>query len=209
MSMVKLASRTFGDWSRTLEEGEHAARTALSIEPDHPTAHTALAALLTFQGRLEEAFGHFERQLALNPNLALTHSWLGIAHVLMGNAKLAIRPHETAIELSPRDTRLSTYIRNLALAHLHLERDAEALIIAERSVHVPRPWPRSYETLAMAYAVNGLHEEARAAVDVLLRHWPGYSIAAHKAEIMSSRPAFLAQRERLLEGLRRAGLPEG
>jgi len=206
--MVRLASRAFDDWARTIEEGEEAARTALSIEPDHATAHGALAALLTFQGRLEEAFGHFERQMALNPNLALAHSWLGIAHVLMGNARLAIRPHETAIELSPRDPRLSTYIRNLALAHLHLERDAEALILAERSVHVPRPWPRSYETLAMAYGVNGLHEEASAAVEVLRRHWPGYSIAAHKAEIMSDRPAFLAQRERLLEALRRAGLPE-
>jgi TolB-like protein len=207
MCMVKLASRSFGDWSRTIEEGEAAARKALALEPDHGSAHTALAALLTFQGRLEEAFGHFERQMSLNPNLALTHHWLGIAHVLMGNARLAIRPMETSIELSPRDPRLSTYIRNLALAHLHLERDAEALILAERSVRVPRPWPRSYETLAMAYAANGLLEEARAAVEVLLRHWPGYTIAAHRAEMMSNRPAFLAQRERLLEALKAAGLP--
>jgi TolB-like protein/tetratricopeptide (TPR) repeat protein len=206
--MVKLASRSFGDWAQTIEEGEHAARTALSIEPDHGTAHTALAALLTFQGKLEEAFGHFERQMSLNPNLALTHHWLGIAHLLMGNAKLAVRPMETSVELSPRDPRLSTFIRNLALAHLHLERDAEGLILAERSVHVPRPWPRSYETLAMAYGVNGLLEEARAAVAVLLKHWPGYSIATHRTEMMSRRPAFLGQRERLLDALRRAGLPE-
>ena len=206
--MVKLAARTFDGWTRTIEEGERAARMALSIEPDHGTAHTALAALLTFQGRLEEALGHYERQMSLNPNLALAHNWLGIAHILMGNAKLAIRPLETSIELSPRDPRISTYIRNLALAHLHLDRDAEALILAERAVHVPRPWPRSYETLVMAYGVNGLQEEARAAVEVLRGHWPGYSIAAHKAEIMSDRPAFLAQRERLLEALRRAGLPE-
>ncbi len=206
--MVKLASRTFDDWSRTIEEGEHAARTALAIEPDHGTAHTALAALLTFQGRLEEALGHYERQMSLNPNVALAHNWLGIAHILMGNAMLAIRPLEASIELSPRDPRISTYIRNLALAHLHLEHDTEALILAERSVHVPRPWPRSYETLAMACSMSGLMEEARAAVAVLVKHWPGYGIATHKAEIMSNRPAFLAQRERLLEGLRRAGLPE-
>jgi adenylate cyclase len=146
--------------------------------------------------------------LSLNPNVALTHNWIGIAHMLMGNARLAIRPMETSIELSPRDPRLSTFIRNLALAHLHLDQDPEGLILAERSVHVPRPWARSYETLAMAYAVNGLMEEARAAVEVLLRHWPGYSIAAHRAEMMSNRPAFLAQRERLLEALRRAGLPD-
>jgi hypothetical protein len=41
----------------------------------------------------------------------------------------------------------------------------------------------------------------------LLEHWPGYSIARHRAEMMSRRPEFLAQRERLLDGLREAGLP--
>jgi hypothetical protein len=60
----------------------------------------------------------------------------------------------------------------------------------------------------MAYAVSGLHEDSRAAVKVLLGRWPGYSVAQHRAEMMSDRPAFLAQRERLLAGLRKAGLPE-
>jgi Tfp pilus assembly protein PilF len=112
------------------------------------------------------------------------------------------------IELSPRDRRLSTLTRNLALAYLHLGEDEKALHLGERSIHQHPVWPRSYETLAAAYAVSKLLDDARAAVEVLLRHWPGYSIAQHRAEMMSNRPGFLAQRERLLDGLGSAGLPE-
>lgn len=205
--LMRLATRTAADPARALDEGEHAAAVALSLDPDHTTANGSMGAILAYRGRFEEALGFLERQTALNPNLAIAQQWTGIVHILMGNARLALRPLEMCIEISPRDPRLSTFIRNLALAHLHLERDAEALIHAERSVTVPRPWARSYETLAMAYAANGLIEEATAAVAVLLRHWPGYSVAAHRAEMMSHRPVFVTQRERLLEGLRCAGLP--
>ena len=207
-NMLELATRTSTDRARSLEEALAASRRALRLEPDHPTAHSALGASLVYAGQFDEALEAFERQMALNPNFALAHQWKGIARILVGEPLLAIRPLETAIELSPRDPRLSTFIRNLALAYLHLGNDEKGLILAERSVHVPRPWPRSYETLAAAYAVSGLMDDARAAVQVLLARWPGYSIAQHRAEMMSHRPAFLAQRERLLDGLRRAGLPE-
>lgn len=208
LHVMALSTRRTTDPAASMREGEDAARRALALDPEHRTANSSLGAMLAYQGRFEEALAAIARQMALNPNLAIAHQWKGIVHLLMGDARLAIEPFETAIDLSPWDSRISTFIRNLALAHLHLGRDAEGLAIAERSVHVPKPWPRSYETLAAACAVNGLVEEARAAVEVLVRHWPGYSIARHRAEMMSDRPAFLAQRERLLEGLRVAGLPE-
>jgi adenylate cyclase len=205
--IMALATRNFGDWDEATAVAESASRKAISLDPENRTAHAALGAALTYQGRFEEALSALARQMELNPNHAIAHQWVGIVHILMGNARLAIQPLETAIALSPRDPRMSTFIRNLALAHLHLREDAQALVIAERSIHHPKPWPRSFETLAAAYAVNGLMEEARAAAKRLLEHWPRYSIAMHRAEMMSRRPEFLVQRERLLEGLREAGLP--
>ena len=207
-NLIALATRAAPDRHKAVDEAEGAARKALALDPSDRSANWSLGAALAYQGRFEEALGSFERQMALNPNLALAHQWVGIVHILMGNPQFAVRPLETAIELSPRDPRMSTFIRNLALAYLHMEQDPQGLILAERSIHVPRPWPRSYETLAMAYAVSGLPEDARAAVKVLLGRWPGYSISQHRAEMMSDRPAFLAQRERLLAGLRAAGLPD-
>jgi tetratricopeptide (TPR) repeat protein len=207
-NLVALATRAVAHWQKAIDEAEAAARKVLELNPNDRTANWALGTALAYQGRFEDALGSFERQMALNPNLALAHQWTGIVHILMGNPELALPPLETAIELSPRDPRMSTFIRNQALAYLHMGQDSQGLILAERSVHVPKPWPRSYETLAMAYAVSGLPEDARAAVKVLLARWPGYSIAQHRAEMMSRRPAFVVQRERLLVGLRDAGLPE-
>jgi Tfp pilus assembly protein PilF len=205
---MDLATRNTGDWEGSIAACESAAVRALELDPNHGSANFALATARAYQGRLEDALASIERQMAANPNLAIAHQWRGIVLILMGRPAQAVVPLEKAIELSPRDRRLSTLVRNLALAYLHMGQDAEGLVLAERSVLIPPPWPRSYETLAAAYAVNGLMEDARAAVAVLLQKWPGYSITQHKAEMMSNRPAFLAQRERLLEGLREAGLPE-
>lgn len=203
-----LATRNYTDWDATIAAAQELARKAITLDPENRTAYSRLGEAYAYQGRFEEALTALEQQMQLNPNDPTSHQWEGIIHILMGNAHLAIKPLEAALALSPRDPRTSTFIRNLALAYLHMNQDAQALIIAERSIHQPKPWPRSYETLAAAYAVNGLMEEARAAVKVLLRHWPGYSINQHRAEMMSARPAFLAQRERLLAALREAGLPE-
>jgi len=206
--IVALATRNFGDWQATIHAAEAAARTALELEPENRTANHALGSALVFQGRLEEALAAFARQIEMVPNFANAHNWTGLTHTLMGNPHLAVPAHELAIQLSPRDPRLSTWISGLARALLHQGDDAHGLREAERSVNLPKPWPRSYETLVMAYAVNGLLEEARAAAKLLRDRWPGYSIAQHRAELRSDRPPFVERHARLIEGLRVAGIPE-
>jgi TolB-like protein/tetratricopeptide (TPR) repeat protein len=203
-----LFTRHTENWDDSIARADEAATRAVELDPQMTRALLSLGQVRSYQGRFEESLDVLDRTLALNANMAFVYQWQGIDHILMGNARLAIRPLETCIELSPRDRHLSTLTRNLALAHLHLGEDDKALHLGERSVHQHPVWPRSYETLAAAYAVNGLMDDARATVDVLLRHWPGYSITQHRAEMTSNRPAFLVQRERLLDGLRSAGLPE-
>jgi TolB-like protein/tetratricopeptide (TPR) repeat protein len=203
-----LATRHTEDWDDSIARADEAATRAVELDPHMTRALLSLGQVRSYQGRFEESLDVLDRTMALNANMPHVYQWQGIDHMLMGNAHLAIRPLEMCIELSPRDRRLSTLTRNLALAYLHLGEDEKALHLGERSIHQHPVWPRSYETLAAAYAVSKLLDDARAAVEVLLRHWPGYSIAQHRAEMMSNRPGFLAQRERLLDGLGSAGLPE-
>ncbi len=203
-----LATRHTEDWEGSIAGAEEAATRAVELDPLMTRALLSLAQARSYQGRFEESLDVLDRLMVLNANMSPAYQWQGIVHILMGNAQLAIRPLETCIELSPRDRRLSTLTRNLALAYLHLGEDERGLHLGELSMHQHPVWPRSYETLAAAYAVSGLLDDARATAEVLLRHWPGYSIAQHRAEMMSGRPAFLAQRARLLDGLRAAGLPE-
>ena len=189
-------------------EVEAVARRATAIDPQHSMAYAPLGTALTYQGRFEEALGIYEAQLERNANFPFTHVWMGITNLFMARPGIAIPHFERGIQLNPRAPALSTHYRNIAVAHVHQGNDAEALAFAERSVRLPNPWARSYETLAAVYGLAGLEDDARAAVEVLLKRWPGYSIAQHRAEMVSRRPAFLEQRERYLEGLRRAGLPE-
>ena len=206
--ITKLATRHTDDWGLSIASAEEAAERAVALDPQMTRGLLALAQTRSYQGRFEESLELLDRLTLLNPNIAAAYQWQGLGHLLMGHAERAIRPFETCIELSPRDRRLSTLTRNLALGHLHLGEDERAIHLAERSIHQPPVWPRCYETLAAAYAAFGLMDDARAAVVVLLQQWPGYSVAQHRVEMMSTRPAFLVQRERLLEGLIRAGLPE-
>ena len=207
--IADIALRWTPNMAESIDGAEIAIRKALAIEPLHPTANTTLGAVLVYRKQLESALGAFETQMSLNPNFSIAHQWNGLAHVFMGNPRLAIPCFEMAIRLSPRDERLSTFLSNLAVAHLHAGDDNKALLFGERSVHLPNPWPRSYERLAAIYGVTGMVEDARAAVRLLLERWPGYSIAQHRAEMVSDRPRFLAQHERYIDGLRVGGLPEG
>jgi hypothetical protein len=62
--------------------------------------------------------------------------------------------------------------------------------------------------LAAALAHLGRMEEAREAAHAGLELNPGFTIAWHRAARPSDHPVFLASRERVHEGMRKAGLPE-
>jgi TolB-like protein len=206
--ITEIVLRTTNDWEATLAEGETAARRAAMLQPHHPMVNAPLGCLLTYRGRFEEALGVLEAQVTADASFPFGHIWIGITNILMGRPALAIAPLQRAIALSPRAPALSTLYRNIAVAYFHDGNDEEALAYSERSIRLPNPWARSYETMAAVYGTVGLVDDGRAAVQKLLERWPGYSIAQHRKEMISNRPAFLAQRERYLQGLRAAGLPE-
>ena len=52
-------------------------------------------------------------------------------------------------------------------------------------------------------------EEAREAARACLELNPGFTIARFPSQASSDHPAYLAGRERMYEGLRMAGVPEG
>jgi hypothetical protein len=56
--------------------------------------------------------------------------------------------------------------------------------------------------------LNGLLAEAAEVCAAARRLSPNFTIAKFRAEAVSDNPVYLAQRERLHEGLRLAGVPE-
>ena len=114
---------------------------------------------------------------------------------------------QTAIHLSPRDPLLNIWYFIIFHAYTHLGQDDAAIEWCRRSVAIGPFWI-SYVDLASAYAWTGRKDEAQAAVAELLKLMPNYTVDRWAQEGWSSHPVFLAQYQRIIEGLRKAGLPE-
>jgi hypothetical protein len=81
-----------------------------------------------------------------------------------------------------------------------LARDTQAIEWCLESLATGKTFYFAYVDLASAYAWRGQNAEAAAAVVELLKLRPGFTVQA---------PAFRKEFQRIVEGARKAGLPEG
>jgi Flp pilus assembly protein TadD len=86
----------------------------------------------------------------------------------------------------------------------------QAVAWCRRAIEANRNHPQVHFVLGRTLAQLGRLDEARSAVKAGLALNPAYSISRARAAwtAMSDDPTYLAQTERILEGLRKAGLPE-
>ena len=94
-------------------------------------------------------------------------------------------------------------------AKLYLGRDEEAAAWLLRSIEANRNLAASHFYLAAARAHLGTLSEARAATKTGLELDPTFTIRRFRAGASSNNPTYLAQRERVIDGLRKTGVPEG
>jgi hypothetical protein len=88
--------------------------------------------------------------------------------------------------------------------------DTKAVDWLRRSIEANRNHPLSHFALAAALGLIGALDEARTAAKAGLALNPGFTIRRFRALAKSSdNPAFLAGVERIHEGMRLAGIPEG
>jgi hypothetical protein len=85
----------------------------------------------------------------------------------------------------------------------------EALIWKRRSVDANKFYGLSHFFLASTLAHLGRMEEAKSEVAAGLAVAPSFGIAVLRACAYSDNPSYLAQRERIIDGMRKAGVPEG
>ena len=77
-----------------------------------------------------------------------------------------------------------------------------------RAIDTNRNHPMAHLSLAAALAHLGRLDEARAAAQAGLALNPTFTISRTRAGAASDNPTFLAQRERIFDGMRKAGVPE-
>jgi tetratricopeptide (TPR) repeat protein len=94
-------------------------------------------------------------------------------------------------------------------AKLLLGADEEAAARLRCSVEMNRNFPLAHFYLAAALAHLDRLDEARSAVQAGLALDPNFTISRFRARASSDNSIYLTQRERIRDGMRKAGLPEG
>jgi tetratricopeptide (TPR) repeat protein len=153
---------------------------ALSLAPNHARAQGQLGAVYIWTNRAAKGITKCEHALALDRNLATAHHLIGTAKNFTGRA-----------------------------AKLYLGRDEEAAVWLLRSIDANPNHPFAHFSLAAAQAHLGMMNEARVAAKAGLALNPTFTIRRYRAAAASDHPTYLAQRERLYDGMRKAGVPEG
>ena len=183
---------------------------ALSSFSDHARGHAFLGYVEIVTKRAVEGIAKCEHALALDRNLALAHAWIGLGKTYSG------RPEETeahigeALRLSPRDMTAYVWMTNAGLAKLHLGGYEQAVRWYRQAIEANRNYPVAYFRLAAALAQLGRFDEAHSAVKAGLGLNPSFTVSRARASwtARSDNPTYLAGLEPILEGLRKAGVPE-
>jgi TolB-like protein/class 3 adenylate cyclase len=197
------------DRAALLAKAEATLIDVLSRAPNHAFAHLVLGAALIASRRAAQGIAECERALVLDRNLAEAHAEIGLAKYLMGRGVETEAHVNEALRLSPREVFGFRWLMWVGLAKLAVHEDVEALSWFRRSVEANRNYPTAHLLLAVALALLGSLDEARAAARTGLAINPGFTIRRFRDGAYSDNPMYLAARERLYEGMRLAGLPEG
>jgi TolB-like protein/class 3 adenylate cyclase/Tfp pilus assembly protein PilF len=193
-----------------LRAAEEAAAKAMECDPMRPEAHLARAGLLFAQRKLEAALEEYATVIELAPGWAVAYGRMGILNALLGRPAETIPLVQRAIRLSPRDPNLGEWYLDIGIASFMMDQLGEAIRCLRRSTEANPNFAVTYLTLAAACSLDGRDEEARAALSEYLRRVPMMTISKLRASPspFSTHPAYLAWRERVYDGLCKAGLPE-
>jgi TolB-like protein/Flp pilus assembly protein TadD len=182
---------------------------ALSLAPNHAIAHYLLGFVQISTNRAAQGIAECERALALDRNLASAHAEIGLAKYNIGRAEETEAHIREALRLSPRDTSAYAWKAFAGYAKIYLGSYEEAVAWLHRAIETNRSYSLQHFALACALAHLGQLDDARAAVQAGLALNPTFTLRRFRAGTSSNNPTFLAQRERIYDGMRKAGVPEG
>ncbi|WP_426437267.1 tetratricopeptide repeat protein [Bradyrhizobium genosp. P] len=179
------------------------ARLAMSIDDGDPDI-LAMAALISafMVGVSESEIEMADRAVTLNPNSYSAWHCRGHVYRLVGLPEEALRSFERAIRVSPVDPDLHNTFQGMGLAFIELGRFDEAIAARRKAQRHNPSHPPTYRCLAAGFAHLGRDAEAREAAARLLEVDAAFTISAWIARGGQSNSKLL------IEGLRKAGLPE-
>lgn len=189
--------------SKSLEQAIEAATRAVALDDRYPYAHWALGVINLYLRRLDVAIREAECVIALAPNLVEGHESLGNALHYAGRSEEALVCFERAMALNPYYSDIFLHFH--AQAMFQLGRYEEAVVILKRRLVRNPATDISRVLLAASYGHLGRLAEARGEWEQVFRINPDYSLEHRRKVLPYKNPADF---ERIVDGLRKAGLTE-
>jgi adenylate cyclase len=174
---------------------------AIALAPDNMWAYNVKSLYLTTSQRANEGLSAADAGLAIKPDDPPLRRARGAAEVVLGRYEQAISDVQQAIRLSPRDPRIGLWLVTLGDAELGLGHVDAAVDEYHKAIDAGWRAYQPYRGLAAAYALEGKMEEATSALAEARRLNPQLTLKWEQTHSVNVPP--------LLEGLRKAGLPEG
>ena len=196
------------DRDEVLQQGLSDASKAIAIDQRDYFAFHALGRLKSLEGEHQAAVRALESCVSINPNFALGHLGLAVAHVYGGDPKKAIDYADTAIRLSPNDPMMWVMLHYKASAYVRLDDFDRAIEFFEKICEYPTVQYVPLATLAALYVIQGREAEGRKALQSALRLEPNLSIGLMRSVYSGLKDRPGARSQRLLDALRTTGLPE-
>lgn len=140
------------------------------------------------------------------PDYAFPHKEIGYDKLMMGQPNEALAEFLEADRLSPASPLRWSWLQGIGLVYLMQRQDQKAIEwLSRAALEAPNAGhPVAY--LASAYALVGREQDAREALAHYLKLWPNTTLKSFGPTIGTA--AFSSNMERVLEGLRLAGLPD-
>ena len=184
-----------------LDRALELARKALELDENDSISHNVLSWVYQCRGLFDLAERHSRRALELNPNRPMVLAGRGSLLVYLGKPEEGIAYLNEAKQLDPSFDP-TWYWPAIGVAHFISQRYDDAIAALGRSPNMPY-WVQAY--LAACCALAAMPERAHDHTAEVLGMRPNFSASWFATKELFNRTA---DRELLITGLRKAGIPE-
>jgi tetratricopeptide (TPR) repeat protein len=182
---------------------------ALAVDPNNAWAHFTKAKMLVWwKHQFNDGLSEFDVAIENDRNLAWAYATRGVTHMYLGRSDEVIPGDDAALRPSPRDPRRNLWELHICYAHAYMAEWEKAVEWCQKSIATDAGYWAPYMYLAAAYGWLGDEAGAKVAIGGLHKIMPGHTVLDFVKIKWSDNPQYLRERARVLEGLRKAGLPE-
>ncbi len=205
LSFIVLAGNVFAiaGAEDSLEKALEIAEKAAEIDPTSGMAYTRIGWTQAWMGDHDKAIANMKKGVALDPSSAESLAYLAEVYNYAGDPERALELNKKAVENDPLLP--ANFQFHFGHSYYLLGRYEEAAEACAAAAKFMPEFPPAFMILAATYAELGRPDDARRMIDHLAQLVPSYSVQ-EVARLYPHQPPEV--KERLLEGLRQAGMPE-